>query len=67
MIKDFNTLLSLNDITICYKNNTFPNAHCLLWNKEKSAELLITQSSNIKAQDNIITSEFNFIGIESEE
>ena len=39
MIKDFNTLLSLNDITICYKNNTFPNAHCLLWNKEKSAEL----------------------------
>ena len=44
MIKDFNVLLSLNDITNCYKNNTFPNAHCLLWNKETSAELLITQS-----------------------
>ena len=53
MIKDFNTLLSLNDITICYKNNTFPNAHCLLWNKEKSAELLITESEDIiKTQDN---------------
>ena len=53
MIKDFNTLLSLNEIINCYKNNSFPNAHCLLWNKETSAELLITQSSDIiKTQDN---------------
>ena len=59
MIKDFNILLSFKDITNCYKNNSFPNAHCLLWNKEANAELLITQ-------DNII-SEFNLIGIESEE
>ena len=59
MTKDFNTLLSLNEIANCYKNNSFPNAHCLLWNKETSAELLITQ-------DNII-SQFNLIEIESEE
>ena len=61
MIKDFNILLSLNDITNCYKNNSFPNAHCLIWNQETSAELLMTQSNNI------ITDEFNLIGIESEE
>ena len=67
MIKDFNVLLSLNEIANCYKNNSFPNAHCLLWDKETSAELPITQSSNSKTQSNIITSEFNFIGIESEE
>ena len=60
MIKDFNALLSLNDITNCYKNNAFPNAHCLLWNKETSAELLTTQSDDIKAKKNLI-------GIESEE
>ena len=53
MIKDFNVLLPFNDIANCYKTNTFPNAHCLLWNKERGAELLITQSSDIiKTQDN---------------
>ena len=53
MIKDFNVLLSLNDITNCYKNNAFPNAHCLLWNKETSAELLITQRDDVvKTEDN---------------
>lgn len=47
MIKDFNVLLSINDITNCYKNNAFPNAYCLLWNKEANAELLITQSDDV--------------------
>ena len=47
MTKDFNVLLSLNDITNCYKNNSFPNAECLLWNKEANAELLITQSDDV--------------------
>ena len=61
MIKDFNVLLSLNDITNCYKNNAFPNAHCLLWNKETSAELSVKQSNDI------ITASFNLIEIESEE
>ena len=53
MIKDFNVLLSINDITNCYKNNAFPNAYCLLWNKEANADLLITQSDDvIKTEDN---------------
>lgn len=53
MIKDFNILLSFKDITNCYKNNAFPNAYCLLLNKEASAELLITQSDEIiKTQNN---------------
>ena len=52
MIKVFNILLPFNDIANCYKTNTFPNAHCLLWNKERGAELLITQICDIlKPQD----------------
>ena len=44
MTKYFNTLLSLNDITICYKTNNFPNAHCLLWNQEQGVELLANEN-----------------------
>lgn len=52
MIKDFNVLLSLNEIANCYKNNAFPNAHCLLWNQETSAELLVTQSNDVIKTEN---------------
>ena len=52
MIKYFNVLLSLNEIANCYKNNSFPNAHCLLWDKETSAELLITQSDDVIKTEN---------------
>lgn len=52
MTKNFNILLSLNEIANCYKNNSFPNAHCLLWDKETSAELLITQSDDVIKTEN---------------
>ena len=52
MIKNFNILLSFNDITNCYKNNAFPNAHCLLWSQETSAELLVTQSNDVIKTEN---------------
>lgn len=40
MIDNFNELMNYNQIVKAYKNNTFPKAHCLLWNHEDGVELL---------------------------
>ncbi len=46
----FNVLLDYNSIVRCYRNKEFPNAHCLLWNKElhnalatEKTEFIITE------------------------
>lgn len=52
MTKNFNTLLSMNAIINCYKNNDFPNAHCLLWNKETGVNLLNTESKKVVETEN---------------
>lgn len=44
MTKFFNTFLSLDDIIEAYKTGSFPNAYCLLWNKEQSVRLLASES-----------------------
>ena len=49
MTKDFNILLSANDIVHCYKENDFPNAYCLLWNKEQLVDLITTQRNKVVA------------------
>ena len=40
MISNFNTVMNYSQIVEAYKNNTFPNAHCLLWDHEDNVELL---------------------------
>lgn len=43
---NFNVLLTINEIKQAYANGIFPNAMCLLWNKEEWEELLITNFSD---------------------
>lgn len=42
----------MNGIINCYKNNDFPNAHCLLWNKETGVNLLNTESKKVVETEN---------------
>lgn len=58
--KSFNTLLSLSAIASCYINNEFPNAYCLLWNKEYNnalatevPELVMTEMRKVVETDGI--------------
>ena len=44
---NFNVLLTINEIKQAYATSIFPNAMCLLWNKEETEELLITNFSEI--------------------
>ena len=44
MTKAFNEVMSMNRIVECYKSGNFPNAYCLLWNKEQNVELLATET-----------------------
>lgn len=60
MIKAFNTVLSLNEIVGCYINDEFPNAYCLLWNKEYNnalatevPELIMTEMRKVVETDGI--------------
>lgn len=60
MIKYFNELLNLQSIISCYINNEFPNAYCLLWNKEYNnalasevPELLMTEMRKVVETDGI--------------
>lgn len=49
---NFNVLMDLNEITNAYKNNSFPNAYCLLWNKEQNVELLANEMGDYMFQEN---------------
>ena len=60
MTKFFNELLSLQSIIGCYINNEFPNAYCLLWNKEYNnalatevPELLMTEMRKVVETDGV--------------
>ena len=60
MTKFFNELLSLQSIIGCYINNGFPNAYCLLWNKEYNnalatevPELLMTEMRKVVETDGV--------------
>lgn len=46
MTKNFNTLISMNDIVKAYKSGQFPNAHCLLWNKEDKVKFLVSEQND---------------------
>lgn len=52
MTKAFNTLIDLTKITNAYKTNNFPNAYCLLWNKEQNVELLASERGDYIFQEN---------------
>ena len=56
--KYFNETMSLSAIVGCYINNEFPNAYCLLWNKEYNnalatevPELLMTEMRRVVETD----------------
>jgi hypothetical protein len=60
MTKFFNELLSLQNIIGCYINNEFPNAYCLLWNKEYNnalatevPDLLMTEMRKVVETDGV--------------
>ena len=50
---NFNVLLTINEIKQAYATSIFPDAMCLLWNKEETETI-----------NNIIITAFNLIEIE---
>lgn len=51
MIKYFNQLMSLSEISECYRRQVFPNAYCLLWNQDEGVTLLNTENDNTMADE----------------
>lgn len=58
--KFFNETHSLNEIIFYYKNDKYPNAYCLLWNKERhdalateDAKMLVCENGKVVETDGI--------------